>query len=211
MEKHLSAHAKKTLALGKGLQFLFWGGIFLIVDFRLNDFDILHDFAGHLLAIAGALYLISGASLLEKTTKIFTWIVAVIVFVNFVASIVNFLVQDLVHPLWVVFVNTLFPFFILSLAYVGYGISKKLVKSLEKKWKVLLYIYIVIALILFAIPVAFTVALPYMFEEGTSFTGSIELNPVLGIAVFIILPVVIAIYSFVIIGRTSKELRKSVK
>ncbi|MBA4336499.1 hypothetical protein C0416_01860 [bacterium] len=211
MEKSQSIKAKETLALGKGLNLLFWGGIFIAVDFIINDFDILPDLIGYLFAIAGVLYLINGSVLLETTGKVFTWIAAITVFLSFVAYIIEFLIKNLTHPLWIVFVSILFPIFLLSIAYVGYSISKKLVQNMEKRWRNLLFIYIVISLILFAIPVAFTVALPEILKDGTSFQSSVNLHPMLFIILVFILPLILVVYSFFTIRKTSKQLKNSVK
>jgi len=211
MEKAISSKTKQILALGKGLNLLFWGGIFLVLDFFINDFDILPDLIGHFFAIAGVLYLINGSALLNKMAKVFTWIVAITVLANFVAYIVNFLVPEINNPVWIIFVRVLFPIFILSVSYVGYSIAKKLAHKMEKSWKILLYFYTIIALVLFAIQVAITLSLPFVFEEGTSFQRSFELNPVVAIGLFVVIPIFLVFYSFITIRKTSKELKKSAK
>jgi hypothetical protein len=199
MEKTISSKTNQTLALGKGLNLLFWGGIFLVLNIKFNDFDILPDLIGHLFAIAGVLYLINGSVLLNQMAKVFTWIVAITVLANFIVYIINFLIPGINNPAWTIFAGILFPIFILSVAYVGYSIAEKLVNKMEKSWKILLYLYTIMALVLVAIQVAFTLQ------------RSFELNSIIVVVAFLIMEFFLGLYSFITIRKTSKELKKSVK
>ena len=60
----------------EGFGLIFWGLLLVILDFSINNFDILPDFVGYILTAIGAGRLIA-ASRKFKTTQICCWILAV--------------------------------------------------------------------------------------------------------------------------------------
>ena len=203
MKKSFSEHEKKVLALARSLFLFFWAGIFLCINITINGFDLLHDFIGHLFAIAGAFSLLSSYSLLEKKYKIFSWAVSVIVFLSFIAYIVNQALLNQTNAVWNSFVAMLFPIFLVTFVYIGMGISKKFAEAMLVHWKRLFFIFFVFLLVIIGMQLVSLAASETFEAYSVQLTG---IYPIL----FLIGAIILTIYSFTTVWGTYKYLRKSV-